>query len=232
MTYCSKRRRASHRQLAVVGALWIVACAAPVSTTPAPRDDAQAAARAAIAAERAGQHVALSERTIGVPALRFAAADTSLSALAYGLAEQLATDLGRSARITVVERLRLAALMDELKLADTGGVDPSTAARVGRLVAARRLVTGTLRNAPSDELEIGAEIVDVETGEIRRAVAAHAPLDRIFDAETALAFQIFDALGITLSPAERAAVEARPTKSVTAFLAFSRGVRDEAFGRY
>jgi outer membrane receptor protein involved in Fe transport len=39
-------------------------------------------------------------------------------------------------------------------------------------------------------------------------------------------------MGITLSPAERAAVEERPTRDIAAFLAYSRGVRDEAVARF
>ena len=43
---------------------------------------------------------------------------------------------------------------------------------------------------------------------------------------------MFTALGITLTPAERAAIEAAPTRNVAALLAYSRGVRDETFARY
>jgi hypothetical protein len=58
------------------------------------------------------------------------------------------------------------------------------------------------------------------------------PLASIFDAEKSLAYRLFEELGVTLTPAERAAVEQRPTANLTAFLAYSRGVRDEAFGQY
>jgi hypothetical protein len=63
-------------------------------------------------------------------------------------------------------------------------------------------------------------------------VSAHAPLEQILRAEKELAFRIFEQLGVTLSPAERSAVEQSPTRSVTALLAYGRGVRFEAEGRY
>jgi hypothetical protein len=37
---------------------------------------------------------------------------------------------------------------------------------------------------------------------------------------------------VTLTPQERANIERRPTANATAFLAYSRGLRDEAFGQY
>jgi hypothetical protein len=45
-------------------------------------------------------------------------------------------------------------------------------------------------------------------------------------------YRTFTELGITLTPAERAAIEQRPTANIAAFLAYSRGVRYEVFGRF
>jgi hypothetical protein len=43
---------------------------------------------------------------------------------------------------------------------------------------------------------------------------------------------LFDALGVTLTPAERREIEAYATRSLVAFIEFSRGSRAEAFGDY
>jgi TolB-like protein len=158
--------------------------------------------------------------------------DTTLAALSFGLADLLATDLSRSSRLTVVERLRLDAVLRELQLAGSGMVDSGTAPRVGRVVGARRLVLGAIDQLPNGNVALNAQIGDVVSGGVVTAVSAQAPLTRIFDAEAALALQITGALGITLTPAERAAIESHPTQSVAALVAYSRGVRDEAYGRY
>lgn len=160
------------------------------------------------------------------------ASDTTLSALGYGLSELLATDLARSSRLTVVERLQLDAVLRELKLTSSGAVDTATAPRVGRLIGARRLIVGGVRQLPGGDVQISAQVADVVTHRVTNAVSARAPLSRIFEAETQLAFQIFNALGVTLTPAERAAIEQAPTRNVAALLAYSRGVRDEAYGRF
>jgi hypothetical protein len=67
---------------------------------------------------------------------------------------------------------------------------------------------------------------------VRGSESSTIELDAIFDAEKALAFSLFQRLGVTLTPAERAAVEQRPTRNIAALLAYSRGVRDEALGNY
>jgi tetratricopeptide (TPR) repeat protein len=79
---------------------------------------------------------------------------------------------------------------------------------------------------------VNVHIADVPTGNVRTAVAAQTSIDDILRAEKQLALEIFDKLGVGLTPKEQAAVEQLPTKNVDAFLAYSRGVRFEAEGRY
>jgi TolB-like protein len=216
---------------AFLGALASGCAGGRTSVAPSPAD-ADASARAAIASERTIDPTKIPDRSVGVPPMSITASDTTLSALGYGLAELLANDLARSSRLTVVERLRIDAVLRELKLASSGAVDSASAARVGRLIGARRLVVGGVRQLPGGDVQITAQIADVVTRGVTRAVSARAPLARIFEAESQLAFQIFNALGIALTPGERAAIEAAPTRNIAALLAYSRGVRDESFGRY
>lgn len=210
----------------------ISGCYPPTRPTPVRKHDAEATARRAIANERLLDVTTLPQRSIGVAPLNISASDTLVAPLAYGLADLLMTDLARSAQLTVVERFSLDALLRELKLAEAGSVDATTAPRVGKLVGARRLVLGSITRLPGDELRIDAHIANVATTEVRQAISAETPLGEILDAEKALAFRLFDELGVILTPAERAAVEQRPTRNISALLAYSRGVREEVFGRY
>lgn len=200
--------------------------------TPEQAARADAAARRAIANERAINAAELPQRTVAVAPFRVSSSDTLIAPLGYGLADLLMTDLARSSQIRLVDRLQLDAIMRELDLAQSGRVDTTTAPRVGRLVGARRMVLGNLTSGGGGALVIDARIADVATSELRHAVSATAPLDRIFDAEKELAFRLLRELGVQLTPAERAAVEQRPTANVSAFLAYSRGVRFEALGDY
>lgn len=212
----------------------LAGCVRPLPTRVAPdrAGVAEEEARRAIASERAIARDSLPSRTIGVPPLRVHAADTTLAPLGYGLADMLMTDLARSGQLQIVDRLRMDALLRELKLAQAGLVDPATAPRVGRLVRARRLVLGDITQVPGGQIGIDARVADVRSSQVRPAVRAAARLDDIFRAEKELAYRLLAEMGITLTPAERAAVEQRPTASIAAFLAYSRGVRYEVFGRF
>jgi hypothetical protein len=183
--------------------------------------------------------------TLGVPPFAIAGAvgDSTLAPLGFALADLLTTDLARSRRVTIVERARLGEVLRELDLIATGRVDSSTAPRVGRLLQARRLVIGRVTGIASPQergagggaardIRLGVRIADVEQGTIEQAVDASAPVADVLAAEKALAFRLFDALGVTLTPDERAAVEQRPTASLAALLAYGEGVGRELAGDY
>lgn len=193
---------------------------------------AQADARAAVAGERAIQPASLPARSVGVTPLRLASPDTAMAPLAFGLADLLLADLATSRQLVVVDRVRLDALMREIRLAGRGLVDSATAPRVGRLVGARRLVLGTLAAMPDGRLRIDAGLADVATGGVQAVVTGSTPLADVIAAEKELAFRILDRLGVTLTPAERAAIALRPTRDLSALLAYGRAVRYEAEGRY
>lgn len=221
------------RRAACAAAFALAAChTAPPRTAPDPVADAEAHARRAIANERSLTGAALSEHTVGVVPFLVPSADTALTPLSYGLSDLLMTDLSRSRQLTVVDRLQLDALLRELDLARAGRVDSATAPRVGRLAGAGRLIVGSLAAAAEGNLLVDTRIADVPRSTVGAGVTATAPLDRILDAEKSLAFRLFDAMGVTLTPAEHAAVEQRPTKDIAAFLAYGRGVHNEVLARY
>ncbi|MGI8499077.1 MAG: CsgG/HfaB family protein [Gemmatimonadaceae bacterium] len=196
------------------------------------RAAADSAARLAVANERALAPGPLAAASVGVAPLAVDLADSTLAPLGYGLADLLITDLARSARLQVVDRVRVDALMRELGFAASGRVDSATAPRVGRLIAARRLLNGRVFSTGS-VLRIEERIVDVERATIESSPSVSSNgLDGVLEAEKQIALALFDALGVSLTPAERSAVEQRPTKNLTAFLAFSRGVREEALGHF
>jgi TolB-like protein len=206
-----------------------VACGGAPRTAgqaPSPTSDSLATA---IAAERARSSEG-EVRTVAVPPFRPAAGDTLLGPIAHAIADFLATDLSRSPRLKLVERARLGEVLRELALVEGGRVDSATAPRLGRVLAARELLLGSLDTLPGGDLRLTVRIADVATGVLRDAIDARAPLREILAAEKSLAFRLFDALGVSLSPAERARVEERPTQNGVALLAYGRGVQAELAG--
>ena len=186
------------------------------------------AAASAIRREQGGG--AAARGTLGVTPFRLSTSDARLTALGYALADLLVTDLSRSSQLQLVERSRLGEVLRELDLTKSGRVDSTSAPRVGQLLKARRLVLGTIDTMPNGELRLSARIADVESGVLEQAVDARAPLADVLAAEKAVAFRLFDALGVTLTPAERARIESRPATNLASLSAYGRGVQAELAG--
>lgn len=192
------------------------------------RGGADSALAAAVAREQSGGTA--SSSAIGIPPFQLLTKSDGLSSLGFAIADMLTTDLARSSRVSLVERSRLTDVLRELDLARSGRVDSASAPKVGKLLRAKRLVLGSVDTMSRGELRLSLRVADVESGVLDASFDARAPLTDVLAAEKALAFRLFDALGVTLTPAERAAVEAYPTTSVAALTAYGRGVQAELLG--
>jgi tetratricopeptide (TPR) repeat protein len=196
------------------------------------RKEIDADAKKAVAQEASLAGQPTSPMVIAVMPLRFSGPDTSLRPLERGFADLLTTDLARSSQLTLVERSRMQALLDEIQLQGTGATDAASNVRAGKLVRAGRVVQGSLNQVGAFDLRADAAVVDVPTSQIRGTVNASDQLEAVFNLEKRVALDLFGQLGVTLSPAERNAIEQRPTRSMQAFLAYSRGLTAEDNGRY
>ncbi|HJQ20841.1 MAG TPA: tetratricopeptide repeat protein [Gemmatimonadaceae bacterium] len=195
------------------------------------RQELQLAAKNAVAQEQQLSARPGSPKTVAVMPLRFTGSDTSLQPLERGIAELLTTDLSRSHELTVVERARLQALLDEMSLQRSGQTDSTTNVRAGRIIQAGRVVNGQIAQS-AGRIRIDAAIVNTQTAAVASGAASENTLDQVFAIEKAIALQLFDSLGVRLTTQERNAIEERPTRSLQAFLAYSRGLRLEDQGRY
>jgi TolB-like protein len=201
-------------------------------TAPHPRvKAAEDAARQAIAVEAQLTADTLSPRTVGVLPFDQTGLDSSTADLGYGLADLLRVDLSKSSQLRIVDRLRLDAIMRELALASSGRADSSTAPRVGRLVQARRVVYGAL-DAQASTMGVSVGVADAATRQVQPALSAQMGFDKVLDTEKQIALRLFENLGVTLTNAERAAVEERPTKNIAAFIAYGRAARYESEFRF
>jgi TolB-like protein len=189
---------------------------------------ADSAIDAALTIEASIDPASFPATSVGVLPLRVAVADTMLAPLGYGMAELIMTDLARSRQLVVVDRLRVQSLVRELRLVESGVTDPAGGPRLGRILGARHLMLGSLASGEDARFRVDAHLARTEDASISALVTGAASLDDIFAAQKALVFRVFEVLGVTLTPAERAAVEQRPTRNLAALLAFSRGVQAEA----
>ena len=202
--------------------------------TALARKQIQLDAKAAVAQEATlATQPAADPHTVAVMPLQFSGADSTLKPLERGFADLLTTDLARSSQLTLVERSRMQALLDEVKLQQTGATDATTNVRAGKLVRAGSIVQGSLIQLNATDLRADAAVVDVPTSKITGdGTSKTNPIDQVFDLEKQVALGLFTQLGVTLTVAERNAIEQRPTRSLAAFLAYSNGLKAEDEGRY
>lgn len=191
------------------------------------RAELRAEVRAALAREAELAQTTPDPTRVGVFPFAYEGADAQWQPLAVALAQLLATDLGVTGRITIVERLRVHALLNELELAERSRVESSTAARGGRLLGSGHVVQGRVRVEGGERVTVDAAVVEVlEPGaEQANPVTAQDVMERLFDLEKQLAFDVHAELGIQLTPAERERINERQTESIEALLAFGRGLQ-------
>jgi len=195
------------------------------------RKEIQNTARAEVQQEQRLAQVPGAPNVVAVLPLSFSGADTSLKPLERGFAELLTTDLARSSRLTVVERLRLQAVLDEIKLQSSGATDSSSNVRAGKILQAGRLVEGSIIQS-GQQLRVDAAVIDVPTTRLAGSTNDDRKLDELLTLEKNIAIGLFQQLGVTLTTAERDAIEQRPTRSLAAFVAYSRGLLLEDEGQF
>ncbi|HEX9579935.1 MAG TPA: CsgG/HfaB family protein [Gemmatimonadales bacterium] len=194
------------------------------------RQQANVQARLALQNEAQLAQQSADPNTIAVLPLQVSG-DSSYQALSRGLAQILTSDLALIQRFRLVERLHLSSLMDELSLGQGQRVDPSTAARVGRLVQAGRLVNGLVAIPPQGNVRLEANVV-MPTGEVAAPEAVTGRFRDLLRIEKDLVVALSARLGYSLSEAERRRILENGTQNLTAFLAYSRGLVAEDLGDF
>ena len=161
------------------------------------------------------------------------AGDSSVQPLSRGLAELITTDLAHIRSLRLLERLQIGTLLDELKAGQSERADPATAARVGRLLRAERMVQGTatIPRSEAATMQLSATVV-TGAGVVRPVGQVTGPFRQLLALEKQVVFDLAGQLGIALTEAERQEILRQGPKSLAAFLAYSRALEDLDRGDY
>lgn len=103
--------------------------------------------------------------------------DGQQTMLGLYIAEELVTRLVQTGRFQIVERHLLASVLGELKVQQSGMVDPATAKAIGRLAAAGAIVTGSITMFER-EVAVHARLIDTSTGDIVAATTVRLAKDQ------------------------------------------------------
>jgi TolB-like protein len=162
----------------------------------------------------------------------------NFDALQKGIAGMLISELAANPAARVVERAEIQKLLEEQNLGATGRVDPQTAAKVGKLVGARYVITGAFIDFYGD-FRLDARIVNVETSEIVKVESDRMQRDHLFDIIRNVAARLMK--DTNLPPLPKPASDQRmsrqiPTEALTfyskALLYQDRGQKEKAVEMY
>lgn len=172
-------------------------------------------------------------RIVAVLPLTYQGDNEQYAPLGRGLSEMISVDLAHINDLRLVERVRLQELLNELELAQSDYVDPSTAPRVGYMLGAGRLVGGAYNVLGDEDLRMDVALAELERGVGTSDMETRSgALTNLFELQKEMVFRIIDRLGIELTSEERAAIEYVPTENLQAFLAYSRGLLEEDAGNF
>ena len=152
-----------------------------------------------------------------------------LEVLKKGLAQMLISDLSSHPSVTLVERARVQALFDELKLSETKKVDPQTAVKVGKLLSAQYVLLGGYF-AFAGKLQINTRLLKTETGVLIPGPGARGKPEDFFELEAELSSKLSKLLAteVPSDAARDAATEAaapkRPAGGVDVAVKYSKAI--------
>ena len=162
----------------------------------------------------------------------------NFDALQKGIAGMLISELAANPAARVVEREQIQSLLDEQHLGTTGQVDPQTAAKIGKLVGARYIITGIFVDFYGD-FRVDLRLVNTETSEIIKVESDRMQRDHLFDIIRSLATRLMKDVNLPALPksvSDQRMSRQVPTEALTyysrALLYQDRGQKDKAIDMY
>ncbi len=151
-----------NRASLILAAVLAAACAAP---RPAPRSDSRKDRALELNKEKGA--------TVAVIPLQNSTGMSGYDGLGAILAEVIMAKLSEVDGIRLVEREKLEALLDEMKLGASGVIDARTAARIGNLLGAQVITVGTFTKI-GKAFRLSIRLIRTETGVIIRGISKRA----------------------------------------------------------
>lgn len=179
-------------------------------------------ARKAVSEEAAMLKEPVDENTVAVTAFKNMGSE-DLGPLGKGMAAMVIADLSAFKTLKVVEREKLQALLTEMKLGSSGLVDEKSAPKVGRLLRAKYVTSGSLTDLEKESLQIASILMDADLKTTMGTQDTQGSLKKFYDLEKEIACRIAADLGRDCKKAPEA-FEKIHTKSLPALVAYSYGL--------
>ena len=165
------------------------------------------------------------DNTIAVTYFKPIGISEELEPLHIGLTQCLITDLKSVKGLKVVERVRLKEIYRELGFSSTELVDKDTAPRLGRLLGANSLVTGTFTGFGDETWRVDPTLGLIKTGDLKDLEGIEGDLAGFLQVEKDLVFEVLTKLNVEFTDEERDNImRSIPTESLEAFISYSKGL--------
>ena len=142
--------------------------------------------------------------------------EPALDKLKKGLADMLITDLSNINMLTIVERDKIEAILQEQKLNNSKDFDPNTASKIGKLLGAQIILTGGYFEMLGS-LRVDARFIDVQTGKILKADGVDGETNNFFKLQKQLTWKIIKNLDTKVSEEEKSFIANQEKKNKLTF---------------
>jgi non-specific serine/threonine protein kinase len=129
-----------------------------------------------------------------------------------GITEDIITELSKIKGLNIFSRPTVLAYRDK----------PVTPAQIGQQLGAAYVLAGSLRRA-GNRLRINAQLIDTHTDFPLWSERYDREMRDVFEVQDEIARKIAEALRVTLSPQEQAALAVKPTENLQAYDLYLRG---------
>lgn len=186
------------------------------------REEARESAKTAVANEASLIGLPTDDNTVAISTFKNLGSE-DIKPLGKGMAALLIHDLSLVPDLEVVERVKLQALLQEMNLGTSGLVDAEIAPKVGKLLKAKHVTSGSLADLEKESLQIASAVVDADEKAGISTQEAQGELKKFYDLEKQIACQIVEDLGKDCDkvPSEFHKIH---TKSLAALIFFAVGL--------
>lgn len=140
-----------------------------------------------------------------------------------GIAETVTGDLKMVRGLSVIARERIFEILRNTGSGELREPDETFAIDLGRRTGAAWIIGGGYQRM-SDMIRITARLTDVETGSLVKTVKIDGGIDRIFELQDRIVYELSSGLNLQLAEPEMAEMIHNETQSVEAYEHFSRGL--------
>jgi TolB-like protein len=162
-------------------------------------------------------------RTIAIAYFDNNTGNADLDPLRKGLADMLITDLANVGSLQIVERDKLNQVLGELKLSQSKFIDPRTAQKLGKGLAAEYIMTGSYV-VRGESMRVDVRVIEVKTGRIAASEKVEGKKEDFFAIEKDLVDILIKTLDVKLSTSERGKLRSNATESFDAWQKYSAGL--------